>query len=78
MFVVVKLAGHRGSTTVFQVLQLLGIAADTTPPEPDLVPAGGFGFRIARERTAEVMLALESAGFPEIRAYEARVEQPAD
>lgn len=68
--VVVRLGGTRGSGRVFQVLQLLGIAADPTPAEQDLVPADGLGFRIGRERIAEVMLALEGAGFPEVKAYE--------
>jgi hypothetical protein len=69
--VVVKLGGQRSASRVFEVLHQLGVALEPAPPDRGLIPAGALGFQVARDRASEVMLALECAGFSDVRAYEA-------
>jgi len=67
--VVVKI-DRRGSSRIAEILGEFGVAIDTSVQQTHLVPSGAMGFRVPRERAVEVLLALESAGFADARAYE--------
>ena len=55
---------------IYEVLEQAGLLGEVSEDGVEMVEAGAFGFRVPRDRMAEVVLALECSGFDDVRAYE--------
>lgn len=74
--VVVRLHHNGGQAPlVFEVLEQVGLLSEVSGDELELVEPGAVGFRVPRDRIATVMVALECAGFSDVRAYELERER---
>jgi hypothetical protein len=71
--VVVRLGQHSGrAPSIFEVLERAGLLEEVSEDGIEMVEAGALSFRVPRNCTAAVVLALECSGFAEVRAYEVR------
>lgn len=75
--VVVKLDQDGGGQAprVFEVLEQTGLLDEVSEHGVEMVAPGVVGFRIPRERTDSVVLALACGGFVNVRAYDAEADK---